>query len=208
MNFNYRKNTSCIIEKKFHYAFAILIFSTLFLSCKKESQVNSSQENPEQNQIVKWLQANNSPSTPTKNYIIKNLLQTALFDRMYSETLNNEEKLDIIPLKNEYFSKQINATSTNNSHPIQYLIVVKNSKGEIRRGDIVLFYPTDATLDALPKNSFHDFFTNESLPVDGTFTLVSLSDRKQFEMDFKNGKNQNSVYGKAEQRIKAKELLQ
>lgn len=109
---------------------------------------------------------------------------------MYSEALNNKENLLIVPLKNEYFSKQVNVRTTNknNSHPIQYLIVVRNSKGEIRRSDIVLFYPKDTTLDALPKNSFHDFFTYESLSVDGTLTLISLSDRKQFEMDFRNGK--------------------
>jgi hypothetical protein len=66
--------------------------------------------------------------------------------------------------------------------------LVENVQGKISRSDIVLFYPKIATLKALPENSFSDFFNTKSLSVDGTFTLISMGDVKQYEMIFKDGK--------------------
>lgn len=173
-------------------AFIIFLFSFLFISCKKDSQLNLPLEQLSLNkvdQIKKWLEAKKDPITPTRNSICKKILQNALFDKMYSEPLSKNEDFYIIPLKNEYFSKQINTRSAYTKNPpLQYLLVVQDKNGKIRRGDIVLFYPEDINLKALPQNSFHDFFNRESLSVDGTFSLVSLSDRKYYEMDFKNAK--------------------
>ena len=143
------------------------------------------QSNIKQEDIKEWLQKSTSSLTPYKNGIIKKVLDNVLFDKMYVEPHHDNENLIIIPLKKEYFSQHFHA---GNAHPIQYLLVVENSKGEIRRSDIVLFYSKDPSLNALPKNSFHDFFNSESLSIDGTFTLITLGDVKQYEMDFKNGK--------------------
>ena len=133
--------------------------------------------------VKEWLQRSSNPLTPHKNEIIKKVLENALFDKMYVEPHHEKENLIIVPLKKEYFSQH---AKSKNAAPLQYLLLVENSKGEIRRSDIVLFYSTDTSLTALPKNSFHYFFNGGSLSVNGTFTLITLGDVKQYEMDFKN----------------------
>jgi hypothetical protein len=126
-----------------------------------------------------------SPTTPFKNNILKKILQNVVYENMYVEKLHKNENLIIIPLKNEYFSQHVNSQK---NKPLQYLILVENEDGKIRRSDIILFFPENAALKKLPFNSFSDFFDKEELPVDGIFTLVSFGDVKQFEMVFKNGK--------------------
>jgi hypothetical protein len=135
--------------------------------------------------ISNWLQAKIRPASPIKNNYIKKILGNVLFDKMYVEELHNNENLIIVPLKNEYFSQHI---KNQINKPLQYLILVENSNGKIRRGDIVLFFPENAALQKLPNNYFHKFFNEEELSVNGTFTLVSFGDVKQYEMVFKDGK--------------------
>ncbi len=164
---------------KGYISFTLLILLLpIYSYCQQQPQSNIKPDD-----VKKWLQKNMNLSTPYKNETIKKVLETALFDDMYVEPHDNNENFIIIPLKKEYFSQH---SHTGSSHPLQYLLVVENSKGKIRKSDIVLFYSNDTSLAALPKNSFHNFFNSESLSVDGTFIVISLGDVRYFEMDFKN----------------------
>ena len=73
------------------------------------------------------------------------------------------------------------------NNPLRFLLLVEDTSGRIRRGDVLLFYPADENLTKLPDSSFTNFFIFESMKTDGTFSLISLSDVKQYEMDFTNG---------------------
>lgn len=77
-------------------------------------------------------------------------------------------------------------------------MLVEDTSGRIRRGDVLLFYPADENLTKLPDSSFTNFFIFESMKTDGTFSLISLSDVTQYEMDFTNGSPGNSGFGRAE----------
>jgi hypothetical protein len=138
--------------------------------------------------VSNWLQAKIKPSSPLKNNYINKILDNVQYDKMYVEQLHTSENLIVIPLKNEYFSQHIKQQK---NKPIQYLLLVENAEGKIRRGDLVLFFPENATLQKLPVNYFHQFFMEEDLSVNGTFTLVTLGDVKQYEVVFKNGKKDN-----------------
>lgn len=182
------------IQLSFFWFFLILAL----VSCKKTalnnedhlgisniSAENGLKSNIKSADVINWLEKNKNPLTPHKNSTIQNLLQNLEFDKIHVVRFNRSEKLIIIPLKKVYFSQHINLT---NPRPLQYLILVENEAGKIRRSDMVLFYPRNTNLKTLPENSFSDFFNKESFPEDGTFTLISLGDVKQYEMDFKDGR--------------------
>jgi hypothetical protein len=184
--------------KKILLLVLVFFLSLAFISCKKtpvneeeqlgissNSSLNGLRSNIKSADVVNWLELNKNVLTPIKNSTIEKLLQNLEFDKMYIEKFHGKEELIIIPLKKVYFSQHINLAKP---APIQYLILVENAEGKIRRSDMVLFYPKDANLTALPENSFSDFFNKDSFPEDGTFTLISLGDVKQYEMDFKDGK--------------------
>jgi hypothetical protein len=179
-----------------NYLLLVFFLSFTLLSCSKtnapdlfkDSSGNlliSPQSNIKPGDIVKYLQAGSSASTPRKNAFIQKILQHLRFDKMYVEALHEKENLIIVPLENVYFSQHVNEK---NLHPFQYLLLVEDANGKIRRGDVVLFNAANASLTALPGNAFHDFFNKDTFPADGTFTVITLGDVKEFEMDFKAGK--------------------
>jgi hypothetical protein len=182
--------------KRFLITFVFISMILLFTGCKKNTtdEVFNNSKDFIQNEIKtkittadisNWLRAKMNPASPLKNNYINKVLQNAQYDKMYVEQFRTNENLIIVPLKNQYFSQHIKQQK---NKPIQYLLLVENAEGKIRKGDLILFFPDDAILQKLPANSFHDFFTKEELLVNGSFTLVSLGDVKQYEMIFKNGK--------------------
>jgi hypothetical protein len=180
------------LTPKIWYLMILTMLSALVFSCTKDrlpetispSADNAVKSNMRPDDIKNWLESKTGAATSHKNNIISKVLQNAVFDKMYIETLHDNENLIIIPLKQEYFSQHVNSK---NPHPIQYLLLVENAKGEIRRGDIVLFNSANQNLKTLPKNAFHDFFNEDTFPADGTFTVITLGDVKEFEMDYKGG---------------------
>ncbi|MBC7934920.1 MAG: hypothetical protein H7Y86_06135 [Rhizobacter sp.] len=64
---------------------------------------------------------------------------------------------------------------------------MEDENGQIRKGDLVMFYAAGQGIIDMPANSFTRFFTTQSLEIDGTFALVSLADIKQYEMDIEEG---------------------
>ena len=135
--------------------------------------------------VKQWLQKNIDPFTPHKNNVIKKILNNANFDKMYVEVLHEHEKENfiIVPLKKSNFSQH---PDTKSQLPLEYLLLVENANGYIRRGDIGLFYPRDRNLKKLPEKSFYNFFNSDFSSVDGTFTLITLGNVKLWEMDFKD----------------------
>ena len=134
--------------------------------------------------VLEWLENQKNSSTPFKNNFIQNVLDKMEIDNMYVEIFDEEENFIIIPIQNEYFSQNINS---NGPFPIQYLLLVEDANGNIRRGDVALFYPEDPNITKLPENSFRDFFNSTKIYVNGTFTLLTLGDIKQYEIDFEDG---------------------
>ncbi|MEO7444167.1 MAG: hypothetical protein ABIT96_00405 [Ferruginibacter sp.] len=92
-----------------------------------------------------------------------------------------EETFVIVPIT--YSSQLSTHIRQDLNTPFQYLLIVENEDGGIRKGDLVMFYPADAAVTELPDSSFTKFFTTQQVEVEGTFSVISLSDIQQFEMD-------------------------
>lgn len=105
----------------------------------------------------------------------------------YTESYNNESFL-IIPLKSEGFRKVSSKIRSDLNFPLQFLLMVKDSSGNIRRADIAVFYPKSNICQSLPSNFFKTFFEEQKLTIDGTLSLIGLKNQNIFEMTFKDGK--------------------
>lgn len=102
-----------------------------------------------------------------------------------TEDYRDGEHFTVVPIKpTPALSKHIEPGTS----PIEYLLLTEDKDGKIRRSNIVLFYPDNTTLTKLPANSFHDFFLNEAIGVDGRFVLISLGDVKHYEMKMRDSK--------------------
>ncbi|MEI2750835.1 MAG: hypothetical protein V9E88_19040 [Ferruginibacter sp.] len=94
-----------------------------------------SHQNPlKQEQIISWLETQKNEKIPGRNETIEKLIKSAVFDKIFSEQLEKEETLVVIPLDENFNSK-------NNSDKIKlnYLILVSNKEAVIRRGNIVQY---------------------------------------------------------------------
>ncbi len=115
------------------------------------------------------------------NNTVDKIIASMRTDEMYTEPYEREQFL-IVPLDRR---EQLTQNIRRDLHdPLRYLLMVEDTSGRIRKGSIILFYPEDVSLPRLPGNSFHDFFINQTFRVEGTFSMISLMDIKQYEMDF------------------------
>ena len=103
-------------------------------------------------------------------------------ENKFVESESDEENLIIIPLKKDFTTNHL----LGGEH-LQYLLLKDNQQGDIRRADVILFYPTGANITSLPSNSFQNFFQQETISVDGKIIFITLDDIKEFQMEFEDG---------------------
>lgn len=178
-----------------------MIFTFLFLSsCKKagllEKATDSLKEKKENTlnvyarngvaEIKQWLEEQERIIGRDSNNTVEKIIAGMLTDEIYTEPYGRETFL-IVPLDKRM--PLTNNIRTDLNEPLRYLLMAEDTLGRISRGAIILFYPGDVNLSRLPANSFHDYFINQSMRIEGTFSMISLMDIKQYEMDFDaNGK--------------------
>ncbi|HQY18576.1 MAG TPA: hypothetical protein PLZ40_09030, partial [Ferruginibacter sp.] len=185
-----------------------VIFS--FWSCKKISVSDAGLSNPEEkientsmfsrhngaDEIRQWLEEQKRIIGRDSNRTIDKILSSMMLDRMYRENYEKETFL-IVPLeRNADLSQNIRRDLNN---PLRFLLLVEDTSGRIRKGAVALFYPLENNVSVLPENSFHNYFINQMIRLEGTFSMISLMDIKQYEMDFDNNGNRKEYrlwYGK------------
>lgn len=137
------------------------------------------------NEIKSWLKNKKNEVGKEGVATIDNILMSIKENEIYSEGYR-KEKFIIVPMVN---SARFNKHAAKEAKAVlEFLLLTTNEEGAIRRGDIVLFSTKTTNLSKLPLNSFQNFFENQLMDIDGTFTMVSMTDIKQYEMDFENGK--------------------
>lgn len=133
--------------------------------------------------ILEWLKSQVKDGANVRNQFVKLLQANALLEKRYIEGYRVDENFVLIPLKSTAFSQHIDKSKP---LPLQFLLLVEDKNGEIRRGEVFLFYPSNKNVRALPYNAFYLHFVHQEFPVDGTLKMVTLDDFKFFEADFKN----------------------
>ena len=177
--------------------FLLLIIYSLLFGCKKidtrqlinpvqAEQVKDSNNisSRSASQIRDWLDEKKTEIGIDSNATIDKVLYSMDDANAYTETFKDEQFI-IIPIEDTgSLSRNIR---TDLNAPLKFLLMVEDESGNLRKGNIALFYPSAAWTISLPQNFFKDFFENQTVSIDGTFALLSLDDIKQYEMDFENG---------------------
>lgn len=155
-----------------------VIFS--FWSCKKISVSDAGLSNPEEkientsmfsrhngaDEIRQWLEEQKRIIGRDSNRTIDKILSSMMLDRMYRENYEKETFL-IVPLeRNADLSQNIRRDLNN---PLRFLLLVEDTSGRIRKGAVALFYPLENNVSVLPENSFHNYFINQMIRLEGTF---------------------------------------
>ena len=143
-----------------------------------------------QEQIVAWLESQRNEKIPGRNETIEKLIKSAVFDKIFSEQLEKEETLVVIPLDENFRSK-------NNSEQLKlnYLILVCNKETVIRRGNIVQYIQGNQNVfSEKPHSNIAAIIQGKVPEEDGTYAFITLSDFNQYEFTYKE---HNLVSGKS-----------
>ncbi|MFZ1527181.1 MAG: hypothetical protein WAT19_00385 [Ferruginibacter sp.] len=160
----------------------LFIYVILLISCKKESILENKFEKKsiKSESVNEWLLAQKGSFTPVKNKMVENIIKNMDYSKMWVEVYNRTENFTVIPILGKRFSQHIFENKT----PLQYLLLVTDKNGEIRRGDLVFFYAFGSNTKELTPGSFYDFYKKQSFPHNGTYQMISLGDIKRYEFDF------------------------
>lgn len=143
-------------------------------------------------EIEDWLKQKIQSSELNNKPFIENLISNLQLDGLVTKDLKYNASLAIVPLKSNYFSRNIKNI---NEKPYQYL-VAKLYKGKISNADLVLIYPDEKNKISNKTNGTDSSgFTPEELwyiyrsnyfPEDGLIQLVDLNDTLYHQASYLN----------------------
>lgn len=166
------------------------IFAAIFListfSCQKNIETAIVTKAPDSavfKKIIAYLNARRELTGDEGKLKIDAIKTNLLFDELRLEKFNANENLIIIPLKENFKTRNnIQGKSYKN------LVVIEDSKGNYRKGDIVEFIPKNNNLMVIPKDYFADVYNNKKgLTADGVISILTLSDRNIIDLTYNNG---------------------
>ena len=156
-----------------------ICFALLSLhSCQKEVSQNSDglsniKTQEASTKVNQWLESQKATANDHKASVLEAVKNNLAFDAMRFEKLNDSENLIIVPIKSA-FQSEVNKDKA----LINNLLLIENSAGKIRKGNIVEFISKhDPDLKALPANTFHKFYNEENIAVDGRFVFLNMNDK-------------------------------
>ncbi len=181
------------------FAKMIICLSVFFLnSCKKELPQDGPVINRDELQqtraaVSKWLDNQKTTANSHKMIVLENVKENLAFEELRIEKLNDSENLIIVPIQ-KGFKSEVNK----GKNPINNLLLIENSAGKIRKGNIVEFIPkSNPGLTSLPPNTFHKYYNEGGIDIDGRLAFLNLNDKLLYQMDYADGKL--ASYGEKQQ---------
>ncbi len=155
----------------------------LLNSCTK-SDINQEPLNaPIAKLTNEWLNSRVKEGETIRNERIESLRQSILPSKASIETLEDGEKLIIVPIVS---SLKMNTNSDKSAD--HYLLLFENKNKEVYKGNIVQYVPLNSQNRALPKNTLSRLWNCEDVNANGTFTVLTIFDKYLYASTFKDGK--------------------
>ena len=170
------------MQKQSHLLLLLAGFFMLLTSCTRNDIDQSPQETPVVKLANEWLTSRVKEGETVRNERIELLRQNILTAQASIETLEDGEKLIIVPISSRF---RMNTNSDKNVD--HYLLLFENKNKELYKGNIVQFIPLNAQQRRLPKNTLSRLWNAEDVNANGTFTVLTIFDKHLYEVDFKNG---------------------
>ena len=164
----------------------------VLFSCQKEALKTNSNDQLI-SKVNTWLDKQKSPTQPNKAANIDLLKDNLNFSELKFEELNQNEKFLIIPVNEEYETKKNIDKKT-----ILVLLLVMDKSTNIIRGNLVLYSPEDnQRLNEIPNHTFFKMYNNKNLDCNGLFSFLSVTGRRMYQREYKDGKLRSFGYVKA-----------
>jgi len=172
----------------------VLLFCLSLTACKKnaasEGTETSLNKNKMADKIDAWFNGNKTVANAVNASKITALQQNLDYGNCYMEAFRDNEQFVIVPIGAAFKS-----TVNTKEHPTNYLLVILDDKGAIRRTDIVQFIADDGQFNSmLPKNTFADLFIKNTSKMNGRFYFLNFLDKLLWEIGFKDGKQVSLGY--------------
>ncbi|MET0395137.1 MAG: hypothetical protein ABW019_18465 [Chitinophagaceae bacterium] len=163
-----------------------LLATTLFLTaCIKQDAENKPESLDSQlvtGKVHAWLDSKTSTNAP-RNERVRIIRENLDFPQLFTEELNEKEKLIVIPIKSGFV-----ANTNKADRPVNYLVLVMDEGGNINKGNLVQYIPeTKQAGTAIPHHAFSQLYNAEDVATDGRFAMLSIFDRLLFEAGYKGG---------------------
>jgi hypothetical protein len=166
---------------KLNFLIPVISLLLIFTSCKK-TEFNPSPANMDLSvKINTWLNGKKIEGMRIKNNTIESLQLNILQNEIVIEQLNDFEKLIIAPLKENVVFAYHKDEQTVNA-----LLFIVDKNGDIRKGNIVQYVPTDKGIHKIPGNSFHNFYNSKRVQLDGTLTFLTIGGNFLEEYSYEN----------------------
>jgi len=183
------------MRKKFLLPLILWATMLVLFSCQKEFENQNTNNNQGEliSKVNGWLDKQKSPTQPNKAANIDLLKENLNFTELKFEDLNQSEKFLIIPVNEDYETKKNIDKKT-----VLVLLLVMDKSTNIIRGNLVLYSPEDNhRLNEIPENTFFKMYNNKSLECNGLFNFLSVTGRKMYQREYKDGKLHSFGYVKA-----------
>ena len=171
-----------------------ILWGAMFVlfSCQKEAEKANSNDQMFK-KVFSWLDHQKSPSQPNKAANIDLLKDNLNFSELRFEELNQNERFLIIPVHEDYETKKNIDKKT-----VLVLLLVMDKSENIIRGNLVLYSPEDSRhLDEIPNNTFFKMYNNKNLDCNGSFNFLSVTGRRMYQREYKDGNLRSFGYVKA-----------
>lgn len=170
--------------KKHAYLFLFLSGFFMFVtSCTRNDIDHAPPETPVVKLANEWLTSRVKEGETVRNERIELLRQNILPAKASTETLEDGEKLIIVPIASGF---KMNTNSDKNAD--HYLLLFENKNKEVYKGNMVQFVPENAERRSLPKNTLSRLWNAEDVNANGTFTVLTIFDKHLYASTFKDGK--------------------
>ncbi len=194
-----------ITIQKFRKAFLLTFFlGALLLSCMKENSKteSASPDFVKLHRVIAWLDEQKQQfKHPNNQNALTVLKENLICSQLSIETLNDKEKIIIIPLKKEFNTSNITTQSS-----LKNLVIIEREGHELIQGNIIEIISKNQRYDDLPTNLISKIYSNRDNELTGIFRILSLTNNFVFEKEYKDGrlfstkylskKNENSQVGK------------
>lgn len=168
----------------------ILVTMALFLSaCQKEVSQNTIYNSNKEiiTKVNEWLDSKKPADKLTQAANVELLRENLDFLKLRIEKSDANEQIVIIPIK-EVLKKEKNL----DKNSIPNLVLILNSSGNIRKGNIVLYTPDSGHADKVPDNTFYAIMNTGTPDCDGKFKFLTATGKFAYQLEYKN-KNLASV---------------
>ncbi len=178
--------------------FVLLPLTFLFTSCQKDTPFNKSEKSSLSEKIVNWLdkqklayghrvnELNETGRVNSNNNqdIIELIKQNLLFEKANVEIDEKTINYIAVPISDNIKNhKKVDRNST------LHLILILDSKGVIRTGNILYFIPSDGKKRvSLSSNTFRNVLYEKPAGDNGIYKLLSITGRWISQIQIKDGK--------------------